>query len=183
MKRTFGFTIAIFIALTTSSMAQSPSCSESFAQISELIDQDVVSGVAGGIRASTVNALMNVQNNCYMNIEGISSDTLVAFQIPPNTPGGLATWPVGFTPVAPVDASGTIASTGAYQTVFAQKSTRSGCAIQNNGTTSMIVRVGGVTLWTFWPGQLFYCNGNGVVITSLIEITGTATQGYSASSE
>lgn len=81
------------------------------------------------------------------------------------------------------DASGTIAVTNTYQTVFPRNVNRVGCVIQNQGAANMSVRVNGTTVYTLQPLQLFYCNNSMYTIISLIEITGTATQAFAASSE
>ena len=88
-------------------------------------------------------------------------------------------------PLAPVDASGTIASTGVYQTVFSQDLNRQGCLIQNRlaNTNAMTVRVNGTTIYDINPGASFSCAAIGVVVSSKIEITGTATQAFSAAAE
>ncbi len=89
------------------------------------------------------------------------------------------------------DASGTIASTSVYQTVFPRDVNRVGCMIQNQGTHAMTVRVNGVTLYqlksasssTTGDGGTFYCNNSMYTIVSLIEITGTSGDAFAASSE
>jgi hypothetical protein len=81
------------------------------------------------------------------------------------------------------DVSGTIASTGVYQTVFPANTNRVGCDIQNQGAANMNVRVNGTTIFILLPYALFYCNNSMYTIVSLIEITGTATQAFAASSE
>ena len=66
-------------------------CTASFSQIQALINQDIASGVPGGITAPTFNSLMQVQNNCYLNVEDYPSAALGALGIAPNTTGGFAT--------------------------------------------------------------------------------------------
>lgn len=95
--------------------------------------------------------------------------------------------PTGGFVVAPIrgtgtDGSGTIASTGVYQTVFVANSSRNSCIIQNRDSNNMTVRVNSVTLFDISPGQSFNCGGNGTINTALIEITGTALGVFSASS-
>lgn len=87
-----------------------------------------------------------------------------------------------FSGIAPVDASGTIASTGVYQTVMNNDPNRQGCSIQNKATANaMTIRVGGATVWSLPAGQTFYCHWQGTVVISKIEITGTATDAFAAS--
>ena len=70
MMKVFVLLAGIVGAITVASpaSAQTPSCTESFAQIQAMIDADIISGVPGGITAGTVNTLLNVGNNCYANI-------------------------------------------------------------------------------------------------------------------
>ena len=86
-----------------------------------------------------------------------------------------------FAPIAPQDNSGTIASTGVYQTLWNNDPNRNGCTIQNNGSNTMSVRVGGVSIWKVPGSSTFYCHWQGTVISSKIEITGTAGDAYTAS--
>jgi hypothetical protein len=90
-----------------------------------------------------------------------------------------------FAPSAPSDASGTIAVTSTYQQVWAFDANRLGCTIQNNGSNAMTVRVGGSTgsVWSLPVGQTFYCHWQGTVITSKIEITGTAADAFAAAAQ
>ena len=89
------------------------------------------------------------------------------------------------------DASGTIASTSVYQTVFPRNVNRVGCTIQNQGTHLMTVRVNGITLYqlkaatssTTGDGGIFYCNNSMYTVISLIELTGTSSDAFAASSE
>jgi hypothetical protein len=90
---------ALFLALSLligvgSARAQTPTCSDNFLAIQNLINQDIISGVGGGIKATTVNSLMTIQNNCYLNVENYNSSALAGLAIAPNTSGGFATWPV-----------------------------------------------------------------------------------------
>jgi hypothetical protein len=64
-------------------------CTDNFSQIQALINQGVVSGVPGGITASTVNNLLNMQNNCYFNIENANSSALAALSQALNSDNGL----------------------------------------------------------------------------------------------
>jgi hypothetical protein len=60
---------------------QTPSCSESFSQIQSMIDADIKSGVPGRITAGTLNTLLNVGNDCYLNTEsGLGLNVLPALQ-------------------------------------------------------------------------------------------------------
>lgn len=86
--------LSIFGAISTPAMA---TCVDTFAQIQALINADIVAGVPGGIRASTVNTIMNIQNSCYLNIKSYPSASITAFGITPNTVGGFATWPTSMT--------------------------------------------------------------------------------------
>lgn len=81
----------------------------------------------------------------------------------------------------PVDASGTIASTGVYQTVFDRDPNRVGCMIQDKGSNNMSVRVNGTTIWTVIPNGTFNCETYGAIAPSKIEITGTSGDAFAAS--
>jgi hypothetical protein len=96
-----------------------------------------------------------------------------------------------FVSVSPSDASGTIASTGVYQTLFSLDPNRTGCLIQNQGVNPMKIRVGGATIWqlkaatstTSGDGGSFNCNWEGMVVNSKIEITGTIGDAFAAAVE
>ena len=83
--------------------------------------------------------------------------------------------------VTNLDASGTIASTGVYQTLQKASEDRRGCTIQNNGTHSMSVRFAGVTVWAVPAGSNISCNNGDIVLTDKVEITGTAGDAFTAS--
>ncbi len=83
--------------------------------------------------------------------------------------------------VTNLDASGTIASTGVYQTLQKASEDRRGCTIQNNGTHSMSVRFAGVTVWAVPAGSNISCNNGDIVLTDEVEITGTAGDAFTAS--
>jgi hypothetical protein len=88
------------------------------------------------------------------------------------------------------NASGTIAVTNTFQTVFSASTLRTGCLIQNNGAGSMYVSEGiplatppttakSFTLVT--ASAPYRCDmPGGAVLTGEIDITGTATQAYYA---
>lgn len=96
------------------------------------------------------------------------------------------------------DASGTIASTGTFQLVWAgtgtsaapapaTSPTRHGCSIQNNGANVMYVSegqgLGASTTGAAWQvvaGALFNCNFAGIVLTGEIDITGTSGDAFVA---
>src|SRR5208283_2152490 len=42
-------------------------CANTYSQIQSVINNVIVPGIPGGITAQTLNAVMNVQNNCYVN--------------------------------------------------------------------------------------------------------------------
>ena len=88
------FFVLSLLAAGGSARAQTPVCSDNFAAIQNLINQDIVSGVPGGVKATTLNSLMTVQNSCYLNVENYNPSALAALSIAPNTTGGFATWPV-----------------------------------------------------------------------------------------
>ena len=57
----------LLFAGMVASPAKATTCSNSFFDIQTLIDEDIVAGVVGGIKATTVNSLMTIQNACYVN--------------------------------------------------------------------------------------------------------------------
>jgi hypothetical protein len=86
--------VLFLFAILGCGAASATVCTDSFSQIQTLINQDIASGVPGGITATTVNSLMQVQNNCYLNVEDYPSAAIGALGITPNTTGGFATWPI-----------------------------------------------------------------------------------------
>ena len=80
---------------------------------------------------------------------------------------------------ASTDASGTVTTAGAYQTVFAANASRKGCLIQNPTTAVEIleVKVGAMASpFTLPIGQTFSCtNPGGLVITDAITVTAATT--------
>ena len=97
-------------------------------------------------------------------------------------------------PASSVDASGTIASTNVFQSVFASKigspasQTRHNCAIQNNGSHTMYVFFGPIASATepksyqLAAGLLIYCSGpSGITLQDQVSITGTSGDAFTAS--
>ena len=91
----------------------------------------------------------------------------------------------------PNNASGTIATTGTFQSVFsAAKGNRRACSIQNNGTNNMEVFPGPPAVATtgasvvLLPGWFFYCSTtSGGVLQDQISITGTSADVFYASQQ
>lgn len=87
------------------------------------------------------------------------------------------------------DHSGTVASTGVYQTVLALRTGtqanpyRHGCTITNTSADQMSVRINGATVFPLAPGQPMYCSGLGIVIQDSVEITGNASDTYAATEQ
>lgn len=81
-------------------------------------------------------------------------------------------------------ATGTITVTNSFQSALAADNGRKGCAIQNIGSNTMYVFPGlsGPTTASslqLTAGQIFYCGGPAtLVITDLIQITGTANDRF-----
>ena len=94
------------------------------------------------------------------------------------------------------NASGTIASTGVFQLLFAATPSspggqpRAGCTIQNNGSHTMYVTEGLGTAasttalaWTLTAGQSANCQFGGVVLQGEVDITGTTGDSFYAAQE
>ena len=97
-------------------------------------------------------------------------------------PGSNTIGATGPAPYSTTDASGTIASGGVFQTVFALNSSRHGCTIQNPTTATEILYVHADTgtatsanSFTIPAGGTFNCAANGIVITDLVSVTGATT--------
>src|SRR5208282_1223665 len=176
--------IAVFISLLGCGGAWASSCVTSFLQIQSLINQDIVSGVNGGIRASTVNSLMNVQNNCYVNIETLNPDALTALAIEPNTTGGLATWPTSgggaVSSVANSDGTLTISpTTGAVVASINLGHANSWAGVQTFGASDIVLTGAGTGCATFTSGVL---SGTGsscgtATLSFPLTVSGTTTSG------
>jgi hypothetical protein len=87
--------------------------------------------------------------------------------------------PVGYNPA---DASGTIATGGSFQQVFAANSSRVGCWIQNPATATEVLKVyfqqGTATLakaTDLSPGAGFNCQFGGAVVTGAISVEAATT--------
>lgn len=92
------------------------------------------------------------------------------------------------------DASSTIAVTNTFQTLWGQQNgppnsgtgaLRAACSIQNNGANNMWVYAGAATpvktsAIVVAPGAIYQCGSNEVVGTSLIAITGTSGDAFTA---
>lgn len=148
----------------------------------------LLAAVCFGIAASWIYIIV-------ANAQAVATPPIVAMACSYNTTAPAGTdktfqlvqcSPTGGFVAAPIrgtgtDASGTVASTGVYQTVFTANTSRNSCVIQNRDSNNMTIRVNSTTLFDITPGQAFNCGGNGTVNTALIEITGTATGVFSAS--
>lgn len=84
------------------------------------------------------------------------------------------------------NASGTIGSTGVFQSLWTQNSVRAGCLIQNNGANVMDVFFGPIASATaaksvvLAPGQSLNCSTSGVSATDQVSITGTTADSFTA---
>lgn len=85
---------------------------------------------------------------------------------------------------ASIDASGTIAVTNTFQSLFAALQNRKSCTIQNNGTNKMYIGVGSSPTLTnsfqVPAGATFVCATMGVTVNDAIAITGTAGDAFVA---
>lgn len=97
-------------------------------------------------------------------------------------------------PASSIDASGTIAVTNTFQSVFDSKigkpasQVRHNCAIQNNGTHTMYVFFGPIASaaesksYQLAGGLLIYCSGpSGITLQDQVSITGTSGDAFTAS--
>lgn len=90
-------------------------------------------------------------------------------------------------PAQSTNLSGTITSTGIFQSIQGQTNNRKGCLIQDNGTHNMQVFFGPIANATaassavLTPGQAISCaiNGN-LVVQDAISITGTSGDSFFA---
>lgn len=89
-------------------------------------------------------------------------------------------------PQSSVNASGTIAVTNTFQSVFAYEANRSACLIQNNGSNTMWVFFGPIASATkgasvvLAAGKSVSCISGPVVATDAVSITGTSTDAFLA---
>lgn len=101
---------------------------------------------------------------------------------------GMAQSTVRTTPYGTVSSnlSGTIASTGIFQSIQAANSERKSCLIQNNGTNNMKVYFGPVASATasnsvvLAPSASVNCTVGGIVLTDQVSITGTTADSFVA---
>lgn len=83
-------------------------------------------------------------------------------------------------------AGSTIAVTNTFQTAIAANATRTGCLVQNQSSRTQYVYFGTVAAaslaasWQVPAGGSISCNAPGVVISTAVAITGTATDAYVA---
>jgi hypothetical protein len=107
---------------------------------------------------------------------------------PPGVANGLPVICTNCSPTAPSGVSsnpvnGTITVTNTFQTLITQNATRKGCTFQNQGTHTMYVSVAGsptlANSLQVSPGSFYFCAGpNSIVITDLIQITGTSGDAF-----
>lgn len=99
-----------------------------------------------------------------------------AAQKMPFNPGGTST-------ATSTDASGTVATGGAFQSIIAANSSRQGCLVQNpvSATEPLYVFFGATAnattsnSFSLNPGQSISCNVGGLVLTDNIAVTGATT--------
>lgn len=93
------------------------------------------------------------------------------------------------TVVTSTNASGTIAVTNTYQSVFAASTTRKGCSVQNNGSNTMWVYFGAIGSATkaasvvLAAGQSVSCGSGPTTLGDQVSITGTATDAFFAAQQ
>jgi hypothetical protein len=97
--------------------------------------------------------------------------------------------------VVSVNASGTIASTGVFQSIWTALTTnpnspkRASCTVQNNGTHTMYVFFGPIASATtgtsvaLAAGQAVNCSVGGTVLQDQVSITGTSTDAFFAAQQ
>ena len=90
-------------------------------------------------------------------------------------------------PVTSTNLSGTVASTGVFQSIQVATASRNGCSIENTGSATEWVFFGPIasateaTSFALSPNQGLNCNtGSGGVLTDQVSITGTATNAFTA---
>lgn len=95
-------------------------------------------------------------------------------------------------PVFTRNASGTIAVTSTFQSVFAATSSparRMACAVQNNGSNNMYVFFGPIasastgTSVVLVTGQSVNCNTSGAALQDQVSITGTSGDAFYAAQQ
>jgi hypothetical protein len=114
MKRMVGVALLLIALVATTPVKAAAPCASGVDQIQNMINQDIGTNVPGGIRPETLNSLMTVQNNCYLNtLSALAPGVLAALGLMPNTTGGFATWPVsGSSSSFPITVSGATTSGG-----------------------------------------------------------------------
>jgi hypothetical protein len=94
--------------------------------------------------------------------------------------------------VTSYNASGTIAVTNTFQSIWTANTSmrgRAGCTVQNNGTNSMYVYFGPIASATtatsvkLAVGQSVNCNVNGITLQDQVSITGTSGEAYYAAQQ
>jgi len=119
---------------------------------------------------------------------------LVAFMLLGMLSYGWAQSPVITQPysVQTTNASGTIAATNTFQSIWTQSSNtrgRAGCTVQNNGTNSMYVYFGPIASATtgasvkLAAGQSVSCNNGGITLKDQVSITGTSGEAFYAAQQ
>jgi hypothetical protein len=115
----------------------------------------------------------------------VAPTTGSAYPIYQDTTGKLCTTGTGVagnTPFNPTEASGTVTTGGAFQTVFSSNSSRTNCFVMNptSATEPLYVHWTSATATTansatLGPGSSFTCAGGGVVVTGAIQVTAATT--------
>lgn len=88
--------------------------------------------------------------------------------------------------VATPTASGTISVTDTFQQLWADQPTRVNCLVQNNGSATLWVFAGASAAASkarsvvLAPGQSWNCAQSGTVVTSAVQVTGTAGGAFTA---
>lgn len=93
-------------------------------------------------------------------------------------------------PRATTNASGAIAVTDTFQSIFSADDRRAGCQIQNTGTNPMYVFFGPIASATkaksikiAAAGAIVECNSAGTVHSDQVSITGTQTETFYAAQQ
>jgi len=108
----------------------------------------------------------------YLKASGVQFCPTTSVTVVPSGPQTIQ--PLG---VISTDASGTVTTGGAYQTIQAATATRHGCTVQNplTATETLNVRVGTTTAFFLAPGSAFNCEVGGIVVTDAIAVTAATT--------